>query len=367
MGKQKLILSTLRLDSNSAALFRSYCHLLQPQLDSRWIVSRLGGNSDVVVVDADDDGSINKKARAKIILEKHLVKLIKTPKKIGKTHVFKLVFPVTSASIVGVLNQISSLDEDNLQHVETSDRHFSFKDTFSKFMHQVGFGEKYSHRNIQASPTKSLVNKLLDTCNPKRMKQLKVVFLGRPGSGKTTAIGNISTSRALRTEVNATDSVGMLKSQTTIGIDYGEYKFENKIMLRLYGTPGQKRYDFVRNQIIKNADICLIMIDLTSPHPFQELNYFNSIINRSGFSKKVIKMIALTHADESKLNVSRFVKKLKEQSNGKLLISVMDPRNQVESKKILKNLAELILNRDLIEQHNVKNPPLFGVQSMTRH
>ncbi|MCF6300879.1 MAG: 50S ribosome-binding GTPase, partial [Proteobacteria bacterium] len=213
---------------------------------------------------------------------------------------------------------------------------------------------------------KSIVNKLLDTCKPKRIKQLKVVFLGRPGSGKTTAIGNISTSKVLTTEVSATDSVGMLKNQTTIGIDYGEYKFEDKIMLRLYGTPGQKRYDFVRNQIIKNADIYIIMIDLTSSHPFQELNYFNSTINRSGINRGVIKMIALTHADQSKLNVSQLVKQLKDKSHGKFLISVMDPRNQIESKKVLKNVAELILNQDLIEQH-INTTPLISVQSMTKH
>ncbi|MCF6301440.1 MAG: hypothetical protein L3J52_10050, partial [Proteobacteria bacterium] len=163
MGKQKLILSTLRLDSNSAALFRSYCHLLQPQLDSRWIVNSLGENSDVVVVDAEDDGSINKKTRAKIILEKHAVKLLKTPKKIGKTHVFKLVYPVTSASIIGVLNKISSLNEDGSQHDEKRNTHFSFKNTFSKFMHQVGFGEQNNLKNLQTGSTKSIVNKLLDT------------------------------------------------------------------------------------------------------------------------------------------------------------------------------------------------------------
>lgn len=365
MGKQKLILSTLRLDPNSAALFRSYCHLLQPQLDSRWIVNSLGGNSDVVVVDVDDDSSINIKARAKIILENHSVKLVKTPKKIGKTHVFKLVYPVNSVSIIGVLNQISSLDEHNSPQAEKSGAHFSFKDSFSKFMHQVGFGEKDNFTNKQSSSSQSIVNKLLDACQPKRIKQLKVVFLGRPGSGKTTAIGNISTSKVLTTEVNATDSVGMLKNQTTIGIDYGEYKFENKILLKLYGTPGQKRYDFVRNQIIKNADIYIVMIDLTSSHPFQELNYFNNTINRSGI-KSAIKMIALTHADTSKLNVSRLVKKLKDQSNGKILISVMDPRNQLESKKILKNVAELILKQDLIEPH-IKNTPIMGLQSMAKH
>uniref|UniRef100_UPI002FCA650B hypothetical protein n=1 Tax=Halalkalibacter lacteus TaxID=3090663 RepID=UPI002FCA650B len=43
--------------------------------------------------------------------------------------------------------------------------------------------------------------------------RLNVVFVGSPGSGKTTAIQSVSSSTAQSTEVAATDGVGMIKAK----------------------------------------------------------------------------------------------------------------------------------------------------------
>ena len=358
MKKNKFILSTYELDSKSAALFRSYCHLLQPQLNSRWIVNNSDKKCDVLVVNGGADALTNVSVKAKIILEKSNGNVFESHEKIDETRIFKLYNPIKSVGIINILNKVSSLEKPGYQQNQAPKKRFILRETLSKLATK---GLRNGNYYKKAAKSISITNKLLDVCQPNRIKQSKIVFLGRPGVGKTTAIGVASTDNMLTTEVNTTDSVGLLKKQTTIGIDYGELKIESKIKLRLYGTPGQDRYDFIRNQTVKNTDIYIIMVSLASFSFIKDLSYFENLIEKSG-NRHAIKVIALTHSDLALNNNCQLVETIMQKKSQQVLVSFMDPRKKSDVQTVLKKAVVLMKDKSVINQASVdKNKDYSGV------
>ncbi|WP_225783771.1 ATP/GTP-binding protein [Xenophilus sp. Marseille-Q4582] len=101
----------------------------------------------------------------------------------------------------------------------------------------------------------------------------KILFTGTMGAGKTSAIAAISEVIPMRTEARNTDlSVG--KATTTVGLDYGEVTLENGEKLRLYGTPGQKRFEFMWSILARGALGLIILIDNSRPDPLADLDIY---------------------------------------------------------------------------------------------
>lgn len=105
------------------------------------------------------------------------------------------------------------------------------------------------------------------------------------GSGKTTAIAAISETVPLNTDVYSHDK-SISKTLTTVGMDYGEVTLENGEKLRLYGTPGQQRFDFMWQILAKGALGLVILIDNSHPDPLAELDIyldgFDDLIKKTG-------------------------------------------------------------------------------------
>ena len=105
------------------------------------------------------------------------------------------------------------------------------------------------------------------------MSEHKILFTGTAGAGKTTAIGAISEVAPVRTDVRNTDA-SVLKATTTAGLDYGELTLDNGEKLRLYGTPGQQRFDFMWKILSRGALGLVILIDNTRADPLADLDVY---------------------------------------------------------------------------------------------
>lgn len=117
------------------------------------------------------------------------------------------------------------------------------------------------------------------------MNDYKILFTGTMGAGKTTAIGAISEITPLNTDVHNND-LSVLKAMTTVGLDYGEVTLEGGEKIRLYGTPGQQRFDFMWKILSKGALGLIMLIDNSRPDPLADLDMylegFADLIARTG-------------------------------------------------------------------------------------
>jgi signal recognition particle receptor subunit beta len=103
---------------------------------------------------------------------------------------------------------------------------------------------------------------------------LKLVIVGCVGSGKTTAITALSDTIPILTEANPSDTVARRKATTTIAMEYGEFIIDRDYKLQIYGTPGQKRFDFMGQILCHRAWGLLILIDNLGTSPLEELKYY---------------------------------------------------------------------------------------------
>lgn len=334
--KKKFVISTHKLTTKTASLLRSYCLLLKPQLQSDWVINNSDDTGDVLVIDRDDEDAIKSMAKIKIILSNCSNELVFKRRAVNQSsYTFYLPLPISSAAIIGLFNKISKLKMPT-PIISTTKQPFSIRDSFSNFMSKIKINKKSKiSTSMIVNEVKpiSLVEKLLLARPNTKLKSLKVVFLGRPAVGKTTAITSIC-GKNLTTEVSATDSVGLLKQQTTVGIDFGEYRLDTKTNLRLFGTPGQSRYDFVQYQTIKNSDIYIILVNINSETLQEDFSYFNDIIFQTGNSN-ALKIIALTHVDASNLNRAKVKQVIFKQRALQSNIKLMDPRSKSQVQRVL--------------------------------
>jgi small GTP-binding protein len=74
---------------------------------------------------------------------------------------------------------------------------------------------------------------------------VKIVVTGPFSAGKTTLIRTISEITVLSTERSITDSTRSRKAETTVAMDFGRITIDRELVLYLFGTPGQERFDFM--------------------------------------------------------------------------------------------------------------------------
>jgi len=102
------------------------------------------------------------------------------------------------------------------------------------------------------------------------MQAVKMVITGPFSSGKTEFIGTISEIDVVSTERKISSSAEKIKESTTVAMDFGRITVDEDLVLYLFGTPGQRRFDFMWDILSQGMLGFVVMVDSTKPETFRE-------------------------------------------------------------------------------------------------
>lgn len=130
------------------------------------------------------------------------------------------------------------------------------------------------------------------------MREHKIVVLGAMGSGKTTLVRALAGSGAhvVDTDVANSDRAAG-KAATTVAMDYADIALPNGDRLRLYGTPGQQRFDFVWPVLLQGARGVLLLANASQPAEGHGLGTYLQALER--YAPDIPAVVALTHVDRA--------------------------------------------------------------------
>ena len=104
------------------------------------------------------------------------------------------------------------------------------------------------------------------------MQTVKMVVTGPFSAGKTEFIRSVSEIDVVSTErkISSNAERAANKEATTVAMDFGRITVDDDLVLYLFGTPGQRRFDFMWEILSEGMLGFIVMVDSTRPETFRE-------------------------------------------------------------------------------------------------
>jgi uncharacterized protein len=102
------------------------------------------------------------------------------------------------------------------------------------------------------------------------MQTVKMVVTGPFNAGKTQFIRTVSEIDVVSTERKISSEAEKVKETTTVAMDFGRITVDEDLVLYLFGTPGQKRFDFMWEILSEGMLGFIVVVDSARPETFRE-------------------------------------------------------------------------------------------------
>jgi signal recognition particle receptor subunit beta len=123
---------------------------------------------------------------------------------------------------------------------------------------------------------------------------VKIIFAGMQGAGKTRAIATVS--ECVRQATGHSDKSLFNRGVHKVAVNFAELHLRD-LKFYLYGTPGLRRLEFMGQSLCAGAWGLVVMIDNSADHPLDELDYYLDLYHDCSANLRVA--IAVTHFDKS--------------------------------------------------------------------
>lgn len=179
------------------------------------------------------------------------------------------------------------------------------------------------------------------------MAEHVILFGGPMGAGKSTAIQTLSETAVVSTEAANTDRATADKDTTTVALDYGEITLGPDEKVRLYGIPGQQRFDFMWTILKERAEGMVLLVNNDAADPLGEmiafLDEFRDLYGKGGV------IVAATRSDVSATpTVADYAAALSEHRPDMVVpVFTVDPREDDQMRTVLMTLVANIEMRSM--------------------
>lgn len=170
----------------------------------------------------------------------------------------------------------------------------------------------------------------------------KLIIAGPVGVGKTHAIQALSDKDIITTEELSSDEVKYIKKTTTVAMDFGVMKLDHGDTIRVYGTPGQKRFDFMWEILSENALGLVLLLNAEDEDPVKDLEYYTQkfmpLIQGSSM------VVGITHAENIQWDLHQRLSDYLILQGITPNVAIVDARNRGQMRQLVSSLIHMMIN-----------------------
>jgi small GTP-binding protein len=173
-------------------------------------------------------------------------------------------------------------------------------------------------------------------------KLYKLVVTGVFNAGKTTFVNMLSDIETVNTDkATSLEAEIKIKPTTTVAMDYGRVQLNENVSIHLFGTPGQERFDFMRDHLSEGMDGFIFLIDSTDQGTLAQARALLTVFEKQS---KVPYLVVANKADKKGLSMEELRQALKLPK--KQMIVACNSTDHSSVRTVAEHFVSFLENRD---------------------